>query len=178
MKSLFIKLYDWITAPLYRRLARDLTLQLQEISKSYLEQHEMLTAKMLDELLRLNVRIERAEVHRLARERALRGLEEEPPKESEYSAEEIFDLMKESANSLDVVELCAKRNVPLNVFYDLDARYRGMNPDHIRKVRLLEETNVELRGLLTQLLKQQGLTTDHVRELSELQKVTNGNGRQ
>lgn len=178
MRNVFIQLYDWVTAPLYRRLARDLTLQLQEISKSYLDQHEMLTAKMLDELLRLNVRIETAEIHRMARERALRGLEEEPPQESNLSAEEIFDLMKESAKSLDVVELCAKRNVPLNVFYDVDARYRGMNPDHIRKVRILEETNVELRGLITQLLKQQAMTPATLREISDLDKVTNGHGRE
>ncbi len=179
MNKLFIKLYDLITAPLYRRLARDLTLQLQEISKSYLDQHEMLTAKMLDELLRLNIRLEQSETTRIARHKALEQLEEPLREPHELAPEQIFDLIKESARSLDVVEVCSRHNIPLTMFYELESKYRGLDPSHIRRVKLLEETNLELRGLLSKLMHQQATTgapnsldTEMPRE-----KVANGNER-
>jgi hypothetical protein len=157
MKQLFIKLYDLITAPLYRRLARDLTLQLQEISQSYIDQHEMLTAKMLDELLRLNIRVEQTELGQLAKQEAKRQLEEPVEPANELSEETIFDLINQAAKSLDVVDVCTRNNIPLAVFYELEGKYRGLDPAHIRRVKLLEATNIELRRLLTQLMHRQSM---------------------
>ncbi len=172
MKQLFVKIYDLITAPLYRRLARDLTLQLQEISRSYIEQHEMLTAKMLDELLRLNLKIEHMEIGRIGRNNAMKQLDEPISQENSLTPEQVYSLMKDAQTSLDVVNVCMRNNIPLASFYEIEAKYRGLEPTYIRRVKLLEETNLELRKLITQLMNQQSLTADNVRE-----KVAQGNGR-
>lgn len=173
MKQLLIKLYDLVTAPLYRRLARDLTLQLQEISRSYIDQHEMLTAKMLDELLRLNLKLERVELGRIASSNALKQLEEPLKEEKNLTPEQIFDLIKDSAKSLDIVEVCMRHNIPLATYYEIEAKFRGLDPSHIRRVKLLEETNLELRRLVTQLMNQQSLTPESFKE-----KAAQGNGRE
>jgi hypothetical protein len=143
-----------VTAPLYRRLARDLTIQLQEISHSYIDQHERLTAKLVDELLRLHMRLDDHEA------RAAAGLPvAESPMDSlttgtEMSPEEIYDLMMEAGRSIDVVELCAKRNISLSAFIRLEAKYRGWNPESIRKARMMEATNFELTRLLASMVSE------------------------
>lgn len=61
MKKLFAKLYHWCTEPLYKRLARENALELQKISQAYLEEHERLTSRMIDELISLRKRVDELE---------------------------------------------------------------------------------------------------------------------
>jgi hypothetical protein len=176
MRNLLIKLYDLATAPLYRRLARDLTVQLQEISRSYVQQHERLTAKLLDELLRLHMRVDNQQATLDARHTAVtQSPLEEFSMGCDLSEEKIYELMIDAGNSFDVVDLCARHKIPVTTFFQLDAKYRGCNPESIKKVRMLEATNFELTQLLTQLIKE-----NKEAKAGEVKagKVENGNGRQ
>jgi hypothetical protein len=172
MKNILIKLYDLLTAPIYRRLARDLTVQLQEISQSYIDQHERLTAKIVDELVRLNIRVGEAEGRQIAKDLAFEQLEAPICEPEAMSAEQIWELMNEASRSIDVVEICAKHKIPLSLFFELESKYRSLETPAIRRMKLLEDTNIELRSLVTTLMHQQSLTTSTLKN-----KVANGNGR-
>jgi len=180
MKQLLIKLYEWLTAGMYRRLARDMTLQLQDVSRAYIDQHEMLTAKLVDEIVRLNLRIEQVESALYARNFenlacANQG-EEEENSPGKMTEEEIYEILKDASSTLDVVTFCAKRDIPIQTYYELDAKYRGFDPHSLRRMRVMEETNLELRRLLTQLLRANGQTT--VNAPPAKIESGNGNGRQ
>lgn len=172
MKQILIRIFDFLTAPIYRRLARDLTVQLQEISQSYIDQHERLTAKIVDELLRINIRIDHIEARQVAKDTAMRQLEETVATPHTLSAEQIWEVLRETSRSIDVVEICAKHNIPLGTFFELESKYRTLEPPDIRRMKLLEDTNTELRSLVTTLMHQQSLTVSALKE-----KVANGNGR-
>jgi hypothetical protein len=181
MKQLFVKLYEWLTAGMYRRLMRDTTMQLQDISRAYIDQHEMLTAKLVDEIVRLNLRVEQVESALYARNyehlSAFNENNAEEDSPGKMSEEEIYEILKDASSTLDVVTFCAKRDIPIQTYYEIDAKYRGFDPQSLRRMRVLEETNLELRRLLTQLLRANGqaLATAAPSAKSE---NGNGNGRQ
>jgi hypothetical protein len=164
MRDLFIRLYDFITAPLYRRLARDLTLQLQEISSSYVDQHERLTAKLLDEILRLHMRLDDNEANTYAQRMSQLPTGHDLTIGAQLSAEDVHEFLIEVGKSTDLVETCKKYDIPLSTYMQLEAKYRGHDPGAIRRLRLVEATNFELMRLLSTLVAEKNLSSPQATE--------------
>lgn len=154
MKTFFIWIFELITAPVYRRLARDLTVQLQDISRSYIDYQERIATKFIDELIWINIRLDKLEAAIKAGNLPLEELPEQNGNGSqpgEYSEQDIYEVMKDIQTSLDVVEVCQKRKVPIATFIAWQSKFNGMSASAMQKMRMLEDTNFELQRLLAEL---------------------------
>lgn len=140
MRSLFYKLYFLLTGPLYRRLHRELSLQMQEVVRANIEHHENTSKKILDELLRLSY--------------VVNGGADSVANESTKSMSdtEIAAIIKDVDSSLGMVEVCRKHELPLNTAFLLRSKFRGMTEPAIHRTRELEEQYAELSQKVETLL--------------------------
>ncbi|HEY9676785.1 MAG TPA: hypothetical protein V6C76_02200 [Drouetiella sp.] len=128
MRELFYKLYFMLTGPLYRRLHREMSLELQEIVRANIEHSENFSRKILDELLRLSFIIDGGES-------ALPGVDNTKL----LSDAKIADVIKDVDSSLGMIEVCHKHDLPLSSVCALRSRFSGMNETGINRSRWLEE---------------------------------------
>jgi putative transposase len=155
MKSFLIRLYELVTAPLYRRLARDLTLQLQTVSKEFVDHQEHLATRFIDELVQLNLRIDSLEAARSAKLQAVTPERMDSDGTiSNLEEQEIHEILLELKSSGDLVATCHKRNLPLSTVMEWQTKYGGLDVTSMRRVRLLEEANFELQCMLTDLVRE------------------------
>ncbi len=141
MRSLFYKLYFLLTGPLYRRLHRELSLQMQEVVRANIEHHENTSKKILDELLRLSYVVNGGTDSITATEAA-----------KSMSDSEIAAIIKDVDSSLGMVEVCRKHELPLNTAFLLRSKFRGMTEPAIHRTRELEEQYAELSQKVETLL--------------------------
>ena len=141
MRSLFYKLYFLLTGPLYRRLHRELSMQLQEVVRANIEHHENTSKKILDELLRLSFIVDGSG-----------GAVPGPDEVKMMSDHEIAAVMKDVDNSLGLIEVCKKHELPLNTVFLLRSKFRGMNEPAITRTRQLEERYAEMTQQVETLL--------------------------
>jgi hypothetical protein len=136
MSSPFTNLYDTLTAPLYRKLYRDFSLQIQQLNKINLEHYERTTRKIVDELLRLNLIVEK-----LMPEGVI-----EPSSQTvlQLSNSEIAEIVKDIDDSLGAVEVCQKHHLPMKVVLELKDKFSGMSTGAIRRARELEQECAKL----------------------------------
>jgi hypothetical protein len=120
MKNLLIKLYQIITSPIDRRLSRDMTLKLQSVSLAYIEQHERISAKMIDELTKLSVRLDKLETIFIGGD-PIYSIEQSQGEDNRKMSEEKISEALETANI--------------------------SSDDSSLKVKMLEQTNLELNRL-------------------------------
>lgn len=168
MKEFLRRLYTALTAPLYRRLLRDLTIQVQDAHATTLDFHENITARLLDELV--CVRLEMA--------RALEKLEEakalEPNNYSvslnrksatkrstselvlekisdKISDDEIHRIVNEISSHMRIVELACDTQVPMSEILDWRSKYTGLTVNGVRKMRRIEQENEYLKQELARM---------------------------
>jgi hypothetical protein len=133
MRILFYKLYFMLTGPMYRRLHRELSMQLQEVVRANIEHHENTTRKILDELLRLGFVVGGGES-------AILGVDETRL----LSDSDIAAVMKDVNSSLGLVEICLKHEMPLTSVFRLRTKFLGMGEAGITRARLIEQECAEL----------------------------------
>jgi len=145
MSSLFTSFYDSLTAPLYRKLYRDMSLQVQEINKFNLEHYERTTRKIVDELLRLNLLIE---------QHLPTAIEPSSEIVKGLSNSEIEEIVKDIDDSVGAVEICQKHKLPMRVVLELKGKFSGMNTGAIRRARELEQECASLTKKVESLAKE------------------------
>lgn len=141
MRSLFYKLYFLLTDPLYRRLHRELSLQMQEVVRANIEHHENTSRKILDELLRLNYVVNGGADTNNANEMT-----------KTMTDKEIAAIIKDVDSSLGMVEVCRKHELPLTTAFLLRSKFKGMSEPGIHRTRELEEQYAELSQKVETLL--------------------------
>jgi hypothetical protein len=158
MRTLFYKLYFILTGPLYRRLHRELSMQLQEVVRANIEHHENTSKKLLDELLRLSFIVGGGES-------AIVEVDETKL----LSDGDIAAVMKDVDSNLGLVEICQKHELPLNSVFRLRTKFLGMNEAGIARSRLIEQE-------CTELAKQvETLTIENKRLLSSNKLISSSN---
>lgn len=140
MRTLFYKLYDLTTAPLYRRLHRELSLQLQEIMQVTIEHHEATTRKLLDELLHLTYVVEGGEKGVVGANSALT-----------LSISEIEAVVEDIDKSVGAIEVCKKHQLPLSTIFQIRSKFSGMNLSAIQRAQQLEQEHEKLSRLVEDL---------------------------
>ncbi len=141
MRTLFYKLYFLLTGPMYRRLHRELSMQLQEVVRANIEHHEATSKKLLDELLRLSYVVEGGENGVIG-----------PDATTRLSDSEVAAVIKDIDSSLGALEVCHKHELPLSTIFQLRSKFRGMNLSAIQRTRLLENENKELSRQMEDLM--------------------------
>jgi len=133
MRTLFYKLYFLLTGPMYRRLHRELSMQLQEVVRANIEHHEATSKKLLDEILHLSCVVEGGEIGAVGADAATR-----------LSDSEVAAVIKDIDSSLGAIEVCQKHELPLSTVFQLRSKFSGMNLNAIQRARLLESEYKEL----------------------------------
>jgi hypothetical protein len=150
MKGLFLKIYDLITEPLYRRLSRELSLQSQIMAKGQLDYQERTASKMVDELLRLNLIVQ----NQIGQGRIEygQGLPDElVPDYSSVADTDVEAVVKDIHDTMGAIEICNKHKLPLAAVLDIKSRYQDMSLSSIQRARNLEHEKEELLKMLVDL---------------------------
>lgn len=148
MKSLFIKLYDLITEPLYRRLSRELALQAQSLTQAQLEYQERIAKKLVDEMLRINLILQNQ-----AGQSDIRSFlsEEAGAEYDDLSNTEVAAVVKDLDKTLGAIEVCRKHQLPIAAVLDIQSKFSGMDAASVRRARRLEQEKEELLEIVSNL---------------------------
>ena len=77
-------------------------------------------------------------------------------KRSRFSEEQILAVVREAESRTAVRDLCRRAGISTVTFYKWKAKYEGMEISEMRRLRLLEEEN----GQLKKIVAQQALVID------------------
>ena len=138
MRNFFYGIYNLITGPLYRKLHREMSMQLQEITKTNIEHHERTSRKILDELLRLKHQIENG-----------KDIQSRPF--AELSAAEVCTALNEVESGLGIIEVCHKHELPIGAIFDLESKFQGTNLVSMSRARELEREREQLARTVEEL---------------------------
>jgi putative transposase len=65
-----------------------------------------------------------------------------------FSEHQIVSILREPEMGATVEEVCRKAGIARQTYYRWRAKYGGLLPSEIRRIRLLEDENVKLRRLV------------------------------
>jgi regulator of replication initiation timing len=136
LREFLKRAYEYIAEPLYVRLSRDVTIHTQVALASNLEYQEQSIRKLLDEMARFHLELERLK-HRTDEQ-----LLEMPEGRDEQAMEKI---LVKTSSYLSLVKLADEQQIPLSELFEWQSRYGGMSPQVMRKVRRLENENHQLK---------------------------------
>jgi len=142
MRKYLYKLYQIIAGPLHRRLHRELSLELQTISQAHLDRNERISQKLLDEVLRLSVKLDEVTQRETTSPQAI---------PSTLSNSEIARIIGDLETSMGAVEACREHQLPISTILSIKAKYQGMNLATVRRTRQLEEQYALLSDQLKEL---------------------------
>lgn len=126
MNALFSKIYWFIFEPFYRRVSRDTSLRLQELTRVQVEFEERWLVKVSDELVAMSLRFA-PYIH----ER-----EVEFPERSTY---DLIDIVGRMHSTGDLVELSEKLSIPLDELAHIYIKYGNVNRAGIARIVELEQ---------------------------------------
>ena len=72
-------------------------------------------------------------------------------KKSRYSEEQIAYALRQAESGTAPAELCRKMGISEATFYIWKRKFAGMGISEVRKLRILEEENRKLKGLVADL---------------------------
>ena len=72
-------------------------------------------------------------------------------KKKRFSPEQIASILKEFDNGKSALEIVRDYGVSKAAFYKWRERYRGMNSDELKKMKVLEEENRRLKHMYAEL---------------------------
>lgn len=71
-------------------------------------------------------------------------------KRSRFSEEQIIAVLREAESGTAVKDLCRRAGISTVTFYKWKAKYEGMEISEMRRLRLLEEENGQLKRIVAQ----------------------------
>ncbi|HEY9680504.1 MAG TPA: hypothetical protein V6C86_02835 [Oculatellaceae cyanobacterium] len=175
MKSFLKNLYTLLAGPLYRRLLRDLTVQVQDAHSTTLEYQEKIAAKLLDELVCVRLELERAMNQLEESKQQLTRATNTQQRSAHYAKEtavapsqisdtisddEIHKIVNEISSHMKIVELACDTQVPMQEILDWRSRYSGLTVNAVRKMRRIERENALLKEELAQYKMREAITDD------------------
>lgn len=176
MKGFLKKLYTKLTGPLYRRLLRDLTVQIQDAHATTLDYQEKIAAKLLDELVCVRLEMDRAveQVHQVkeslsesansSKTSSATRTENAQSSVSKISQnisdEEIHKIVNEISSHMRIVELACDTQIPMSEILDWRSRYSGLTVNAVRKMRRVEAENEHLKQELARYKLEASVKTD------------------
>jgi hypothetical protein len=151
MKQFFLRIYQFITEPLYRRLALELTLQLQTISKGHIDYQERLARKLIDELLKISLKLD--DLHNNPSKTTNRSpnTNHDDNFDGELDEDQVADLVRQIEDSGGLIEIAAKHQLPVTNVLRWQIKYAGMDGNAIRRANAIETENEELKKIIAQL---------------------------
>jgi regulator of replication initiation timing len=132
LREFLKRAYEYVAGPLYVRLSRDVTIHTQTALASNLEYQEQSIRKLLDEMARFHLELERL------KNRTDQQVLDMPEGRNEETMEKV--LMRTDSH-LAMVKLANEQQISLPELFEWKSRYGGMSAQVMRKVRRLEREN-------------------------------------
>lgn len=71
---------------------------------------------------------------------------------SRFTEEQIIQILQEHAGGMKTAEVCSKHGISPPTFYGWKARYGGLSVSNAKRLKQLQQENVQLRRLLAEAL--------------------------
>ena len=81
-------------------------------------------------------------------------------KKKRFSVEQIVGVLKQAEVGVPVVELIRKAGISEQTFYRRKAKYVGLEVDHVRQMKQLQEENLRLKQLVAELTLDKAMLQD------------------
>jgi putative transposase len=75
------------------------------------------------------------------------GVQEDPMKRSRFTEEQVFAILKEADARDSVKEVCRRHGIIPATYYQWKAKYGGLQPSDLKKMKELERENSKLKQL-------------------------------
>jgi len=85
-------------------------------------------------------------------------------KSSRYTPEQVAFAMRQAESGTSVSEICRKMGIAEQTFYRWKKKYGGMGVAEVRKLRILEEENRQLKQLVADLSLDKQMLQDVLRK--------------
>ena len=85
-------------------------------------------------------------------------------KKSKYSAEQVAFALRQAESGTLVPEICRKMGISEQTFYRWKKKYVGMGVAEVRRLRILEEENRNLKQLVADLSLDKQMLQDVLRK--------------
>ena len=85
-------------------------------------------------------------------------------KKSRYSAEQVAFALRQAEGGTPVTDICRKIGISEQTFYRWKKRFAGMGVAEVRRLRILEEENKQLKQLVADLSLDKQMLQDVLRK--------------
>jgi hypothetical protein len=135
MRDSLKKLYEYVTAPIYNRLSRDVTLKIQDLLVGGMANQELTMTKLLDDMAGFHLELE------LLKKRLEKNSN---PQLVDESDETILKLINKADSNLNLIKLANEHQIATSELFDWKSKYYGMTLNVFKRVRKLELENLRL----------------------------------
>jgi putative transposase len=135
MRASLKKLYEFIAAPIYNRLSRDVTLKMQDLLVGNMADQEVMLTKLLDDMAGFHLELEHL------KEALEKNTHSSLTSESD---ETIVKLINKADSNLSLIKLANEHQIPTAELFEWKSKYGGMTLAVLKRVRKLEFENQRL----------------------------------
>ena len=72
-------------------------------------------------------------------------------KTTKFSEHQIFSILKEQETGMKVAEICREHGISDATFFNWKAKYSGMDPSQLKRLKELEDENARLKKMYAEL---------------------------
>ena len=72
-------------------------------------------------------------------------------KKSRFTESQILSILNKQENGIAVKDICREHNISDATFYNWKAKYGGMSPSQLKKLKELEQENSRLKRMYAEL---------------------------
>jgi putative transposase len=149
MRDNLKKLYEFIAAPIYNRLSRDLTLKTQSLLVGSMANQELMLTKLLDDMAGFHLELEHLKAS------LEKGSHASLTNEND---EMIVKLLNKADTNLSLIKLANDHQIPTSELFEWKSKYGGMTLAVLKRVRKLESENSRLEQENLVMRAQTGLS--------------------
>jgi putative transposase len=84
-------------------------------------------------------------------------------KKSKFSESQIAFILRQADEGTPIAEVCRKAGISEATFYNWRAKYGGLTPSEMKRLRQLEEENGKLKKLVADLSLDKAMLQDVIR---------------
>ena len=151
MKQLFLKIYHFLTEPLYRRLQLDMKLDLQKLNQSHIEYQEKLTSMFIDEMMLFSARMDSVLPGKQGSDLEAAEHLFDDEDQGNFTEEEIAKIIKTIDNSGGVIEASKRHGISIRTLLRWQNKFQESGMRGIHKIKEMEREIAQLRSEVSDL---------------------------
>ena len=84
-------------------------------------------------------------------------------KKSKFTEAQIAFVLKEVEDGTSIAEVCRKTGIAAATFYNWRKKYAGLMPSEMKRLKMLDEENTMLKGLVADLSLDKAMLQDVIK---------------